>query len=203
VSNSIDRKGFAVLFILIAALLYFYATTLKQIALLGNIVVAAILSFSIIIIGFFDLTPALIEGNGPQLKAAFSVLIDYALFAFVINFIRELVKDIEDVEADKATGIATLPVIFGKEKTLKLIPFLSIIPIIFILIYINKRLVTYDYALYYALLFILGPLLLFTLKSITAKTQKEIKNLSTLLKIILLFGILSIAVLTYTVPLYA
>jgi 4-hydroxybenzoate polyprenyltransferase len=40
---------------LIAATLYIYATSLKQMLLLGNIVVALLLSFSVIIIGILDL----------------------------------------------------------------------------------------------------------------------------------------------------
>jgi hypothetical protein len=50
------------------------------------------------------------------------------------------------------------------------------------------------------LLFIIAPLLFFTIKSWSAKTQKDFANLSLLLKIILFFGILSIAVITYSVP---
>ena len=54
-SNIIMRPTFASLFILIASLLYFYATTLKQIMILGNFVVALLLAVSVLIIGVFDL----------------------------------------------------------------------------------------------------------------------------------------------------
>jgi 4-hydroxybenzoate polyprenyltransferase len=52
-SNVILKPSFAAIFILIAATLYIYATSLKQMLLLGNIVVALLLSFSVIIIGIF------------------------------------------------------------------------------------------------------------------------------------------------------
>jgi hypothetical protein len=83
-SNVIMRPGFATIFILIAALLYLYATSLKQTLLIGNIIVAVLLSFSVIIIGIFDLFPATYEGNQKQMGVLFSILIDYAIYAFII-----------------------------------------------------------------------------------------------------------------------
>ena len=101
ISNVIQKPSFAALFIFTAAILYVYATWLKQIAIVGNIVVALVLSFSILILGIFDLVPSthegneIWEGNKVQMRRVFSILTDYAIFAFIINFLRELVKDIE------------------------------------------------------------------------------------------------------------
>jgi len=65
------------------------------------------------------------------------------------------------------------------------------------LYYINENLLAYDYVLYYFLFLIVGPLLYFTLKIWSAKTKKELHHLSTVLKVILFFGIISIAITTY------
>ena len=206
ISNVIQKPSFAALFIFTAAILYIYATWLKQIAIVGNIVVALVLSFSILILGIFDLVPSthegneIWEGNKVQMRRVFSILTDYAIFAFIINFLRELVKDIEDTDADYASGIATLPVLIGKSRTIKIVFGLSFLPIILLVLYMNNNLANYDYAIYYFLLFIVAPLLFFTIKSWSAKTQKDFANLSLLLKIILFFGIISIAVITYSVP---
>ncbi len=54
-SNVILRPSFATIFILIASLLYFYSTSLKQIMILGNFIVALLLALSVIIIGIFDI----------------------------------------------------------------------------------------------------------------------------------------------------
>jgi 4-hydroxybenzoate polyprenyltransferase len=67
-------------FILIAATLYIYATSLKQMLLLGNIVVALLLSFSVIIIGIFDLYPVIDQANQPIMANLFDPS-DFALFA--------------------------------------------------------------------------------------------------------------------------
>lgn len=202
-SNAINKPSFSSLFIVTAALLYVYSTSLKQIAVVGNIIVALITSFSIIIIGIFDLIPFIYEDNREQMANVFSVLTDYAIFAFMINFLRELVKDVEDTDADYASGIATLPVLIGKNRTMKIIFGLSFLPVITLIYYLSKNLYLYDYVVYYTILFIIFPLVIFTIKSWSAKTQKEFHNLSNLLKIILLLGILSIWVINYATTHYA
>jgi 4-hydroxybenzoate polyprenyltransferase len=108
-SNVIQKPGFASIFILIAATLYFYATSLKQMILIGNIIIALLLAFSVIIIGIFDLYPATYEGNQQEMAVIFSILLDYTLFTFILNFIREIVKDLEDVNGDYNQGMNTLP----------------------------------------------------------------------------------------------
>jgi 4-hydroxybenzoate polyprenyltransferase len=200
-SNVIMRPGFATIFILAAASLYFYATTLKQIMILGNIIVALLLSFSVIIIGVFDLFPATDAENRAQMASMFSILFDYAVFAFMINFIREIVKDIEDVNGDYNQGMNTLPIAIGASRTAKIVFALSIVPIVFLLIYINNYFVAYNLyiATLYAFIFVLAPLLYFIAKIITAKTKKEFHNLSSILKWILFFGILSILIINLNI----
>lgn len=196
-SNLINKPNFTTIFILIAALLYIYSTSLKYIIIVGNLVVAIILSLSLLIIGMFDLFPAIHEGNQEQMSEVFKILLDYALFAFIINFIREVVKDLEDIDGDKASGVNSIAIALGVSKTTKLLFGLSIGSIILMLYYLNDNLLQFDYVLYYALLFIVGPLLYFTIKVWNAKSKAEFHHLSTVLKIILFFGILSILVISY------
>ncbi|MBF4516018.1 geranylgeranylglycerol-phosphate geranylgeranyltransferase [Flavobacterium sp. ANB] len=200
-SNVIMRPSFAVIFILIASVLYFYSTSLKQIMILGNFVVAAVLSFSVIIIGVFDLFPATNAENQAQMASMFSILLDYALFAFMINFIREIVKDIEDVNGDYNQGMNTLPIAIGKSRTSKIVIGFAIIPFISCLLYINKYFVENKLFIvtFYAFAFVLAPLLYFIVKIFSAKSQKDFHHLSTVLKLILLFGILSILVITLNI----
>lgn len=200
-SNVIMRPGFATIFILIASLLYFYSTTLKQIMLLGNFVVALLLALSVIIIGIFDIFPATDVDNQAQMASLFSILIDYALFAFMINFIREIVKDIEDVNGDYNQGLNTLPISIGISRTAKIALGFAIIPFILSLLYINKYFVENDLLIVtlYAFAFVLAPLLYFIVKIFSAKSQKDFHHLSTVLKLILLFGILSILVITLNI----
>ncbi len=202
-SNVVAKPGFLLFFILPAALLYIYATSLKQIMIIGNIVVAFMLSFSIIIIGFFDIFPATYDGNQPQMSTVFSILMDFAIIAFIINFIREMVKDLEDVNGDYNQGMQTLPIVIGVSRTVKIVFALSFIPILSILYYVNANLFQLLYATLYILGFIVGPLLYFTIKIWTAKTKTDFHHLSTILKLVIFFGIISIAVIGLNMKYYA
>ena len=200
-SNIILRPGFASLFILIASLLYFYATTLKQIMILGNFVVALLLSASVLIIGVFDLFPATNGENQAQMASFFSILTDYALFAFMINFIREIVKDIEDVNGDYNQGMNTLPIAIGISRAAKIAVGFAVIAFILCLLYINIYFFQNNLliATFYAFAFVLAPLLYFIVKIVSAKFKKDYHHLSTVLKLILFFGILSILIITLNI----
>lgn len=201
-SNVIEKPSFATIFIFIAACLYFYATTLKGIILVGNFVVAFILALSVLIIGIFDLYPMTFHGNQNQMRVLFSILTDYAVFAFLINFIREIIKDAEDVKGDFNQGIQTLPIILGINRTAKVIFGLLLIPVLLVFWYINTYLMQNELylAVIYLLVLVLSPLLYSLVKSWNAKTIKEFHHLSQILKIIIFFGICSILVITYTRP---
>jgi 4-hydroxybenzoate polyprenyltransferase len=194
-SNVIYKPTFASMFILVATLLYMYATSFKQIPVLGNVVVALLLSTSIIIIGLFDILPAIDVDNRFRMKEAFNILMEYAVFAFIINLIREIVKDLEDMDGDYQSGINTLPIMMGIPKTKIIVGILTVISIGILAYYINSNLFELDYVIYYSMIFIIGPLIYFGVKLINAVTKKEFHHLSLVLKLILFFGIISIAVI--------
>ena len=202
-SNLIQKPMFSSIFIVVAGTLYMYATSLKQSLLIGNIIVALLLGFSVIVVGIYDLYPATYEGNRAQMGVLFSILVDYAVFAVLINFIREIVKDIEDMDGDYNAGMSTLPILLGKERTAKVVFGITFIPIVLLIWYINKNLWSLDWVMYYLLLFVLAPLLYFLIKIWSAKSKKDFKHLSTVLKLVLFFGILSIVVITVNMKLNA
>lgn len=204
-SNVIGKPGFAALFIIIAATLYLYATSLKQSLLIGNIIVAFLISLSILIIGIFDLFPITNLENKPVMGLLFKILLDYAVFAFMINFIREIVKDLEDIDGDTSQGMNTLPIFLGISKTTKLVLGLSLIPILCILHYLNYYLFANDLLLstVYGIVFILAPLIYFTIKIGIAKSQEDYHHLSSVLKWVLFFGIISIAIITFNMKNHA
>lgn len=200
-SNVINKPSFASIFIIIATTLYFYATSLKQSLLIGNFIVALLLSFSVVIIGVFDLYPLIFIENRAVLGLLFGILLDYAIFSFIINFIREIVKDLQDLNGDFNQGMNTLPIVFGIKRTAKLVFALSFIPIILILNYINTNLFSSGlvYGTLYGLILILAPLIYFSTKIWSAKTTQDFHHLSTVLKWILFFGILSIVVISLNI----
>lgn len=200
-ANVIYKPTFASMFILVATLLYMYATSFKQIPVLGNVVVALLLSTSIIIIGLFDILPAIDMDNQFRMKEAFGILTHYAIFAFIINLIREIVKDLEDMDGDYQSGINTLPIAIGIQKTKIIVGVLTLISIALLAYYVNANFFELDYVVYYAMVLIVGPLIYFGVKLLNAVTKKEFHHLSLILKIILFFGILSVAVIVFNLKL--
>ncbi|RAR72593.1 geranylgeranylglycerol-phosphate geranylgeranyltransferase [Flavobacterium aciduliphilum] len=200
-ANSVDHANFVIIFVLVATLLYFYASYLKRIALLGNILIAALLAFSVIIIGIFDIFPNTFDVNRAQMAVAFSILLDYAKFAFCLNLVREIVKDIEDISGDATYGLQTLPILIGATKTRIIAFVLLILPALYLLYYTYNYLFANGlyYAIAYMVLLVLSPLFVCAIKIIHAREKQEYHQISTLLKWILFFGIISVAVITLNI----
>lgn len=200
-ANVIDKAGFATIFIFIAALLYFYSTTLKSIALIGNIVIAFVTALSILIIPIFTIFPSITIENQQNIQVVFLILKDFAFFAFFVHLIREIIKDCEDYKGDFELGIFTFPVKFGIFKAKILVLFLLIFLQILILIYINNYLIMNN--LYYATIFILGfivgPLLYISFEIYKANETKDFKKLSLLMKLVMFFSILSLILINYNI----
>ncbi len=196
-SNLINKTGFSAIFIFTSALLYVYTTSLKQTILIGNIIVSVLIAMSIIIVGLFDLLPAITPENQHTQLTMFKILLNYALFAFMINLLREIIKDIEDIEGDTKAVMRSLPIVIGKNRTTKVLFGLSFIPLIAVVYYVVTYLYNHQIAVGYFLLFVIAPLLYFTIKIFSAKTTKELHHLSNVLKLIMLFGVLSLLLYKY------
>lgn len=159
-----------------ALLLWLYSNQLKRFPLIGNIAVALLTGLSIYIIEIFYQTNNIF-------------ILIYALFAFGFTLIREIVKDLEDIKGDATFGCRTLPVVIGIRKTKSIMFFLSILfvaCISFLLFETGKQ--------YYWLIIgnvVAVSLLLYFLSR--ADTIKHFHQLSTLTKIMMLLGVISMA----------
>ena len=85
-------------------LMIIYSLRLKGTPLLGNVAVAMILGLTFVFCGlaFNKIGPMVIP----------------AILAFGLTFVRELIKDIADVEGDNSAGLKTLPLVIGKNKAI-------------------------------------------------------------------------------------
>ena len=196
-SHLVGKSGFFSLFIIISALLYVYASYLKQVLLIGNIVVSLLVSLSIIIVGLFELLPVITPQNQETQMTFFKIILDYAIFAFIINFIREIVKDIEDIDGDYKAGMNTLPIAVGRERASKIVFILLLIPLFAVVYYVVTNLYKQLFLVGYFLLFVIAPLIYIIIKSYTAETKKEYHFISNMLKLVMLFGLLSLLLYKY------
>ena len=197
VSNSIDKNSFLAVFILVAGLLYAYATNIKKIPLAGNVLISLIVGLSILIVGVFDLTPAINLANRDFQKQMMSLLLDYAIFAFLINLTREIVKDCEDVDGDYKQGVNTLAIAFGIKRTALVCFALVAITIISVIFYNYAYFYKYTSVLAYFVFLVIAPLLYCAVQLVLATQKKEFARISLVLKITLFTGVCSMFLFKY------
>ena len=197
-SQAIGKSGFFSIFVIISALLYVYASYLKQTLLIGNIIISILVALSIIVVGVFELLPIITPENRQTLLTFFKIILDYALFAFILNLIREIAKDLEDIDGDYKANMNTLPIVIGRERATNILFILSLIPLLSITYYTINTLYKNQIAVIYFLVFIIGPLLYLSIKTFSAKTKKDYRHISNILKLVMLFGMLSLLLYKFT-----
>ena len=158
-------------------LLWLYSNNLKRLPFIGNLTVAFLTGLAIYIVDLFYRTDN-------------SLVIIYALFAFFMTLIREVIKDMEDLKGDNTFGCKTLPIIWGIRKT-KLFVYILVIVFAGIVILLNQLYRALPFK--YHLIFLFIPLLWLIFRLIRADMKKDFKRLSIFCKVIMLLGILSMA----------
>ena len=202
-SFTLEKINVAFVFFLSILGLYYYSKKLKQVALIGNLLIAFLVSLTIIIVFLFDAysfhkKDSIIQAlhNFFYSSSVGLKVFSYALFAFVITFLREIIKDIEDMNGDYAANMKTLPILIGSKRTNTFVLILSSIFFI-ILLYTLKELIHYKILFYYGAIFIVVPFAYFLFKLKFANSKVHYHYLSQLLKIIMFFGILSMLLFKY------
>ena len=192
VSNLVGKSAFFSLFVIISALLYVYASYLKRMLLIGNIVVSILVALSLIIVGVFELLPDINSQNQSLQLFFFKIIFNYAVFAFMINLLREITKDLEDIDGDYKAGMNTLPIAVGRERANKVLFALTFISLFIIIYYVVDTLYQQLISVVYFLIFIVGPLIFVLIKIFEAKTKTDYHFISNTLKLVMLFGMLSL-----------
>lgn len=175
-------------------LLWFYSTNFKKQLLVGNIVISLLTAWVILIL-FFAKQPLQINrllAAGHNEIRFFRLAILYASFAFVISLIREVVKDIEDIEGDRKYGCKTLPIVWGVQAA-------KIFVAVWLVVLIAALTILQLYVLplgwwhsaLYCLLAIIAPLVWIFTKLFSATTPADFHRLSSVIKLVMLTGILS------------
>ena len=160
-------------------LIIIYSMRLKGAPLLGNIAVAMILGLTFVFCGLAFNKP------GPMIMPA--------ILAFGLTLVRELIKDIADVEGDNSVGLKTLPLVIGKNKAITvaiikavLIGLVSLIPY-----YLNI------YGNYYLILLVIGveiPLAIVVVLFMKSPSISTAKQSEKLLKFSTIMGLTAILV---------
>ncbi len=167
---------------LIAAfLLWLYSNQLKRMPFIGNLVVAFLTGLTITTLCIYYKTFDLL-------------IITYAFFAFGINLVREIIKDIEDIKGDATFGSNSLPVVIGVRNT-KVVLYLLILLYLWALTLFLLKLGNLYLSIYFLILSV--PFLYFVYLLKNADTTRQFSFLSRFCKWIILAGILSMVLLKF------
>jgi 4-hydroxybenzoate polyprenyltransferase and related prenyltransferases len=157
-----------------AFLLWWYSNNLKRQPFIGNFVVALLTGLSIYLVNV--------------LYSYSSLVTIYAVFAFFMTLVREIVKDMEDLKGDNTFGCKTLPILWGIRKTKVLIYFFIAV---FSVVVVFLNAVYAQLPQYYFLLFLFFPLAILTARLIRSDTKSDFRYLSQFCKVIMILGIAS------------
>ncbi len=192
------RVGFVKLGFLplvVALALYFYALKYKRQFLVGNIVVSLIIAYSILVVWLFQFfaiksDPGVFASMMNNFMVISYFVIGFAAFAFFITLIREIIKDLEDIEGDRADGCNTLPIKLGIPKAKKFVLGFSIFTML--LLAFAQSLLYSDYTLTCWYLMVVQAMFLFLIiKLVKANEKADFHFLSVFAKIIMIAGLLA------------
>jgi len=184
-----------------ALLLWVYSTTFKKKLLSGNIIISGLTAWTVLVLYFATNTSlSLNAGRTGEVYAGmhriykFAAL--YAGFAFIISLVREVVKDIEDMEGDMRYGCKTMPIVWG-------VPAAKVFVGVWLVVLIGALVVVQFYVLQigwwvsalYGLLFVIVPLILILKKIYIAHTKWQYHAISNMIKLVMLTGIFSIVLI--------
>lgn len=177
-------------------MLWFYSTTFKKNLLIGNVIISMLTAWVVLVLYFIEI-PQLpfipVDQNVIGAVARiFKLGALYGGFAFIISLIREVIKDIEDRSGDAKYGCRTMPIVWGLNVS-KVFIATWLIVLISVLLIIQLYVFPYQWywLMVYCVLLIIIPLLLIFRRLFRAKTVQDFHKLSSLVKITMATGIIS------------
>lgn len=113
---------FGTLFVIIPGLLWFYSSSYKRLFMIGNIIIALLAGLTPLMVGI---------ANVAQLQLLYSDILPYTrlehdlyawlggfgVFAFMLTWIREIVKDLQDQMGDRELECHSMPIVWGEKWT--------------------------------------------------------------------------------------
>jgi 4-hydroxybenzoate polyprenyltransferase len=188
-------------------LLWFYSTTFKKKLLTGNVIISLLTAWVVMVVFFFMYRrffiplpgwAEIVNHDSYTLRRLMRLAFLYSGFAFIISLVREVIKDIEDMEGDERYGCRTLPIVWGIQAA-KIFAGVWLVVLIAMLVIVQLYVLQMGWwwsALYCILLIIL-PLIFILRKLFRATVTADYHRLSSYIKWIMLTGILSMIFFRY------
>ena len=173
----------ALFFAIYIFLIWLYSHKLKKTPVVGVLgaSILAMLPFFVIFVYYKNIS---------------EIIFTHAAFLFFIILIRELIKDLENIKGDFVFNYQTIPVVYGERFTkilITIIVLLALNPVYFLWKYPEIGLMKYYF--YFVFLNLIG----FNFFLWNANTKKDYNLLHNLLKIIIVLGVFSLALIDTSV----
>lgn len=195
------KESYALMYIVVPGLLWYYSTTLKKQILIGNLAIAmltALVPFIVVSMEFATLARVHGEAilHSQACSTAWFWTTGFAFFAFISTISRELIKDMEDMEGDREAGCHTLPLEMGVHYSRTIVILLTVASIaaLWIIVAMVPQLRQSYITWGYFFLFLTVPYLILIYKVSKAKIREDFHKASSISKFIMLMGILFILV---------
>ena len=186
----------AFIFFVVPGLLWFYSASYKRQFMIGNLVVAFNAALCILVVGITQLAFLHNEFGDlifetPIPKQIYAWIGGFSIFSFLVTWIREIIKDMEDEKGDREMECHTLPIVWGQKKT-KWFLYGLILIVILSLLSANTFFIKFEGTLTirYIIFGIFMPLIALLYLIFNAKTPIDFHQASTLTKVIMLIGIM-------------
>lgn len=179
---------------LVVIILFAYSAIFKKKFLIGNILVAVCVAWAIAITAYFDFKNIVLHKTvqGKDFDILFNATLLYVAFSFIINLIREVIKDMEDIEGDIKYGCKTMPIVWGINASKVFVAvWLVVLMAMLVTAQIYAIRLHWWLVIPYCLLFVLAPIVWVFKQLFTAQSPYEFHKLSSAIKIVILTGVLS------------
>lgn len=186
-------------YVVIPGLLWFYSASYKRMFLIGNLVVAfasAIVPL-LVAIAYADYLHHLYQNAlaySPIVGELYVWTGGFAAFAFLLTWVREIVKDIEDIEGDREMECRTLPIVWG-DKVAKIIATILLVVIATLIVYILFAVLPFSHEwkslpTRYVVFGLIVPILCSIVLLWAANNRTEYHRVQTIIKFAMFMGML-------------
>ena len=186
-------------YVVIPGLLWFYSASYKRMFLVGNLVVAfasAIVPL-LVAIANADYLHHLYQNAlaySPIVGELYVWIGGFAAFAFLLTWVREIVKDIEDIEGDREMECRTLPIVWG-DKVAKIIATILLVVIAILIVYMLFAVLPFSHEwkslpTRYVVFGLIVPILCSIVLLWAANNRTEYHRVQTIIKFAMFMGML-------------
>lgn len=190
IGYQLEQSSYGFFYFFAALTFVAYSQKLKRQALFGNLLVSLLTVLPYFLLFY------LIELNSQVQMSllVFRIFIFLMIMSFLLNFIREIIKDLEDMQGDHYANCKTLPIIIGRERTHFIVQVMIVISLLSLVICSLYFFDTYLMAIFFGLGVGL-PLFLVAFKVRKVRMATNYHLLSQLLKLSMLIGLILLILL--------